>query len=284
MPDQDGRPWWMDARDEGAASRPRRVEGGIQINSTRGPVARTWWSQRFLQVLESLGVGGRLARGRTYARQGQLVTFAIGPGAVTAQVQGTRATPYAVRIGMPTFGKTEWAQIVQALADDASHTAALLNGELPREVEELVATTGSTLFPATPRELAMDCTCPDAQVPCKHLAAVCYVLAERFDADPFTILELRGRDRETLLDELRRHRATPDHPTGTDELRPLDQLLDSFFEAGVAPGLGRPPLVGPRTRPDALLDQVPPLPITVRDVDVRELLRPAYQALPDGHD
>ncbi|MDN5859059.1 MAG: hypothetical protein L0H84_10580, partial [Pseudonocardia sp.] len=84
MPDQDGRAWWADAQ----RSRPRRVEGGIQINSTRGPVARTWWSQRFLQVLEALGVGGRLARGRTYARQGQLVTFAIGPGSVTAQVQG----------------------------------------------------------------------------------------------------------------------------------------------------------------------------------------------------
>jgi uncharacterized Zn finger protein len=281
MPDQDGRPWWMDARDDGATARPRRVEGGIQINSTRGPVARTWWSQRFLQVLESLGVGGRLARGRTYARQGQLVTFEIGPGAVTAQVQGTRATPYAVRLGVPTFGKAEWAQIVQALADDASHTAALLNGELPREVEELVASTGSTLFPATPRELAMDCTCPDVQVPCKHLAAVCYVLAERFDADPFTILQLRGRDRVTLLDELRRRRAAPEEPAAADGLRPLDELLDSFFDAGVAPGLGRPPLAGPRTRPDALLDQVPAFPITVRDVDVRELLRPAYLALPE---
>ena len=89
MPDQDGRPWWMDAREEGVSARARKVEGGIQINATRGPVARTWWSQRFLQVLEALGVGGRLARGRTYARQGQIVAFEIGAGSARAQVQGT---------------------------------------------------------------------------------------------------------------------------------------------------------------------------------------------------
>jgi len=60
-------PWWADA----AATRPIRVTGGIQINSTRGVVARTWWSKRFLSVLEQIGVGGRMARGRAYARQGQ---------------------------------------------------------------------------------------------------------------------------------------------------------------------------------------------------------------------
>lgn len=279
MPDQDGRPWWMEARAEGATARPRKVEGGIQINAGRGPVARTWWSQRFLQVLEALGVGGRLARGRTYARQGQLVTFDVGPGSVTAQVQGTRPKPYSVRLGLPAFGKAEWAQIIQALADDASYTAALLNGEMPRDVEDVFAAAGSALFPASPRELTMDCTCPDQHVPCKHLAAVCYVLAERFDADPFTILALRGREREELLEELRRRRATPQEaaPAG---VAPLAEVLDAFFEAGVAPGLGRPPLAGPRTPSDALLDQLPAFPITVRDVALSELLRPAYLALP----
>lgn len=274
MPDQDGRAWWADA----APAPRRRVEGGIQINSTRGPIAQTWWSQRFLQVLESLGVGGRLARGRTYARQGQLVTFDVGPGSVTAQVQGSRERPYAVRIGLPTFGKVEWAQIVAALADDASYAAALLNGEIPRDVEEVFAAAGSPLFPASPREIAMDCTCPDVAVPCKHLAAVCYVLAERFDADPFTILVLRGRERDVLLEELRRRRAAADSPTAKG-VAPLAELLDTFFDAGTAPGLDSPPLVGPRTPSDALLDQVPAFPITVRDTSLTELLRPAYRAL-----
>ena len=120
---------------------------------------------------------------------------------------------------------------------------------------------GLSLFPASARDLALDCTCPDQAVPCKHLAAVCYVLAERFDADPFAMLALRGRDRETLLDDLRARRA----------------------ERGPAPRRTAPrwPRCCPRSTPavacrrprrardtpsDALLDQVPPFPVEIRGI------------------
>lgn len=270
--------WWRD----GEPARPRRVEGGIQIASARGAVARTWWSQRFIGVLEQLGVGGRLSRGRSYARAGQIVTLDVDAGSAVAQVQGSRPRPYRARIGIPTFGKAEWGAVAQALADDASYTAALLNGDMPREIEAVFAAVGLSLFPAGPRELVMDCSCPDQAVPCKHLAAVCYLLAERFDADPFEILALRGRDRDTLLEDLRTRRAAagpagPGGPGGpADGVPPLDEVLDTFFTAG--PGLGTR-LAGPRTPVDALLDQVPELAIDVRGERVTALLRPAYRAL-----
>ncbi|MEJ3654721.1 SWIM zinc finger family protein [Actinomycetes bacterium KLBMP 9759] len=268
MPD----PWWMDA----VPARPRKVEGGIQINSTRGKVARTWWSGRFIAVLESIGVGGRMARGRNYARAGQIISLDVSAGGAVAQVQGTRPRPYKVRIGIPTLGKAEWAAVAQALADDASYTAALLNGEMPRDIEAVFEAAGFALFPTSERDLSMDCTCPDVQVPCKHLAAVFYVLAERFDADPFEILALRGRDRATLLDDLRARRAAAD--TSTTETPPLAEALDSFFtmgpQAAEAERLSRP-----QTPSDALLDQLPTFAITVRGERVAELLRPAYQAL-----
>jgi uncharacterized Zn finger protein len=92
---------------------------------------------------------------------------------------------------------------------------------------------GLSLFPASARDLALDCTCPDQAVPCKHLAAVCYVLAERFDADPFAMLALRGRDRETLLADLRERRAeagpAPAHGT------PLAEVLSEFYAGGPCP-------------------------------------------------
>ncbi len=266
--------WWRDAE----PTRPRPVSGGIQINSTRGAVARTWWSQRFIGVLEQLGVGGRLSRGRSYARAGQIVSMDVEVGAVRAVVQGSRPRPYRVRIGMPAFGKAEWGQIVGALVDDASYAAALLNGEMPRDIESLFESVGLTLFPASSRDLAMDCSCPDHEVPCKHLAAVCYVLAERFDADPFEILALRGRDRDTLLTELRDRRAAATEDGGPTGAAPaLDEVLDGFFVAG--PGLDEP-LAGPRTPSDALLDQIPELTVDVRGERVTDLLRPAYRALP----
>jgi uncharacterized Zn finger protein len=271
MPD----PYWWRAAEP---SRPRPVTGGIQINSTRGAVARTWWSQRFIGVLEQIGVGGRLSRGRSYARAGQIVSMDVDVGAVRAVVQGSRPKPYQARIGIPAFGKAEWARIGQALVDDASYAAALLNGEMPRDIESVFERVGLTLFPASAADLAMDCSCPDFQVPCKHLAAVCYVLAERFDADPFQILALRGRDRETLLAELRAKRAAAAADARPAGVPALEDVLDSYFALG--PGLEEP-LAGPRTPTDALLDQVPELAVDVRGARITELLRPAYLALGD---
>jgi uncharacterized Zn finger protein len=264
--------WWRDAE----PTRPRKVSGGIQIHSTRGAVARTWWSQRFIGVLEQIGVGGRLSRGRSYARAGQIVSLEIEVGAVRAAVQGSRPRPYQVRIGIPAFGKAEWGQLGQALVDDASYAAALLNGEMPHDIESVFAAVGLTLFPASSRDLAMDCTCPDYQVPCKHLAAVFYVLAERFDADPFEILALRGRDREALLSDLRARRAAAAASGPGAGVPALEDVLDRFFVAG---GPVDEPLTGPRTPSDALLDQIPELAVDVRGQRVTDLLRPAYQAL-----
>lgn len=273
MPDAPDPYWWRDAE----PARPRRVEGGIQINSARGKVARTWWSGRFLSVLEEVVVGGRLARGKTYARAGQILSLDVDAGGTVAQVQGSRPKPYAVRVGIPAYGKAEWAEITGYLAEDASYAAALLGGEMPRGIEDVFARAGLALFPAGPRDLVMDCTCPDVAVPCKHLAAVFYVLAERFDADPFQMLALRGRDRETLLDELRERRAAsaPAAPGAGS----LEDVMDAYFTAG--PGLGQR-LSGPPTPSDALLDQLPEFPVAVRGVPLTEVLRPAYRALGTG--
>jgi uncharacterized Zn finger protein len=268
--DDEPEPFWRSA----PPARPRPVEGGIQINATRGAVARTWWSARFLAVLEAAGVGGRLARGRTYARRGQTVSLQVDAGAATARVQGSAARPYRVRIGMPTLTKERWSAVLDALASDASLTAALLAGELPYEVEDVFAAQGLALFPAGPGDLVMDCTCPDLTVPCKHVAAVFYLLAERFDAEPFDVLALRGRDRETLLDELRARRT----PTPAAAPLPLDPA--AFYAAGSADSPHDVP-TGPPTPADTLLDQVPPLPLAVRGRDVVELLRPLYRALAD---
>jgi uncharacterized Zn finger protein len=262
-------PFWAQ---EDHPKRPLRVENGVQIHSTRGTVARTWWSKRFLAVLEQLGVGGRLARGRSYARSGQIVSCEIDAGAVVALVQGTRPTPYKVRIGIPAWGNQDWSRAEQALADDAWYAATLLVGGMPSEIEELFDGLGLALFPASQRDLSMDCTCPDGTVPCKHLAAVFYLLAERFDADPFAVLALRGRDRGTVLDALRARRTrAPEAPP-----LPVDPL--DFYRAAAAPDLP----AGPPTPADALLDRVPALPLAVRGRDVVELLRPLYRALDDA--
>ena len=257
-------------------SRPRPVEGGIKARSARGAIARTWWSQRFVAVLEGIGLGSRLQRGRSYARRGQVISFEVEPGSVNAQVQGSRVRPYRVRIGIPAFGKSEWARVEGALAENAWYTAKLLAGEMPDDIEDVFAGLGLSLFPSTARELSMDCSCPDFAVPCKHLAATFYLLAESFDDDPFTILAWRGRERDDLLANLEatRGHGAPAADRGEPSSAALADCLDIFY--GPRGQITVPP--PPHTAVDALLDQLPDVSVAVRGRPLTELLRPAYLA------
>jgi uncharacterized Zn finger protein len=257
------------------------VEGGLKARSRRGAIAQTWWSERFIDVLEGIGLGSRLQRGRTYARKGQVTRLHLDAGLVTASVQGSRAQPYRVRIGLTAYGKADWAELERELAGSAWYLAKLLAGEMPEDIEEVFGRLGLPLFPSSPRELTLDCSCPDREVPCKHLAAVCYLLAESFDEDPFRILAWRGREREDLLANLRSART--DGPPAADAAEgrtapPLEDVLDSFFALQGA----LPTSSSPTVAPDALLDQLPPVEFAVRSHPLPDLLRPAYVAFPSG--
>ena len=202
-------PWWQDY--EPAA--PIEVEGGVRARSKRGAIGEQWWSQRFIAALESYGMSGRLQRGRSYARRGQVLAFHLTAGEVTARVQGSRPRPYEVSIMVRVLTPDQWRAVEARLASQALFRARLLAGEMPAEIEEVFASCGTPLFPAAPRDLDMECSCPDWEVPCKHLAAVCYVLAEAFDDDPFAMLAWRGQPRDELLAALR-GRASADGPSG----------------------------------------------------------------------
>jgi uncharacterized Zn finger protein len=95
------------------------------------------------------------------------------------------------------------------MASQALFLARLLAGEMPTQIEEAFAAAAAPLFPTRSSELAMSCSCPDWAMPCKHIAATFYLLAEAFDADPFQILHWRGRERQTLLANLRALRGGP---------------------------------------------------------------------------
>jgi uncharacterized Zn finger protein len=189
-------------------SKPRAVEGGLVARSARGAIGEQWWSRRFLEVLESFALGSRLTRGKNYARRGQVLSLSVAPGVVRASVQGSRKTPYKVSIVLPAFDELVWAKVEVSLAEQAIHSARLLAGEMPHDLEEVFSAAGAPLFPQRAQDLAQSCSCPDWEVPCKHLAATFYLLAEHFDEDPFAILLWRGRPREALLVRLRELRGS----------------------------------------------------------------------------
>jgi uncharacterized Zn finger protein len=188
---------------------PRPVREGIKAR-TKGKIGgQTWWAERWISVLESFGWewANRLHRGRSYARRGQVIGYEIAPGQIAARVQGSRPKPYSVEIRVKQLSRQGWDRVAGALSKQAVFAAKLLAGEMPRQVEEAFRKARASLFPASARELDMQCSCPDWAVPCKHIAAVYYIVGEAFDRDPFLMFHLRGRSREQLLSVLRKKRA-----------------------------------------------------------------------------
>ncbi len=259
------------------AGKPIEVDGGIAVRAKRGKIGERWWSRRFVDVLERVCDGGRLARGRAYARKGQVMDFALSAGKVTARVQGSRPQPYAVTIAIAAFDETQWTDLTEALGSRALYRAALLAGEMPHEIVDLFDEHRLPLFPD---DLDIRCSCPDWSVPCKHGSAVLYVLAEAFDDDPFLVLAWRGRSRDALLDALR---GTPEpldtvDPLAVDET-PLADRIGDYYSPGISLSRLRERPSRVTAPPELLLRALDVPPVKVRHIPLVDLLRPAYRDL-----
>jgi uncharacterized Zn finger protein len=145
-----------------------------------------------------------LGRGRSYARRGQVLSIEIDKGKVSGKVQGSRPKPYDVKLQVKTLSASDWQKLAKVLSRQAIFSAKLLMGEMPLDIEKAFKEAGLSLFPEKLKDLKTACSCPDWSNPCKHIAAVYYLLAEEFDRDPFLIFKLRGMNREDLIAMLKK--------------------------------------------------------------------------------
>lgn len=215
-------------------TKPKEAKDGIKARSKRGSFAKNWWAQRWISALERLVDSGRLSRGRSYARKGQVLSIEETKGGISARVQGSRKTPYKVNIQVTSLTDTEWDKVFDALAEQAIFTAQLLAGEMPQDIEQAFDAAKVSLFPARRGDLVTDCSCPDYANPCKHIAATHYILGERFDEDPFLIFRLRGRTQEQAMEALRQRRTgepeLEEEPEEPEAVIPLEEQIAQFWE------------------------------------------------------
>lgn len=263
---------WDDPWRSYPASKPRPIDGGIATRKQRGAMADTWWSKRVVDLLDSYGLGSRMQRGRRYARQGQLVSFDVQPGLVVAQVQGSRRTPYVANVQFAALTDQQWGSVQHEIDSTLQFSARLLAGEVPPELEAVFDRAGVSLLPRRWTDLRASCSCPDWEVPCKHVAAVLYVLADRLDDDPWLLLAWRGRTREQVLAHLGADAETADRVAPWWPLTPGAPLP---FEAGEFESLSD-------TDASATLARLGPLDVEVRGRPAADLLAAAYVALTDG--
>ncbi|CCH67490.1 hypothetical protein RINTHH_13350 [Richelia intracellularis HH01] len=193
-----------------------KVEG---LNTTR-----EWWSQRWLDLLNSYRFKKRLERARNYARQGKILSIEFKGTRVIAKVQGSELEPYRVSIFLDTFTEEEWGFVVATMASKAIFAAQLLAGEMPQNIEDVFAANGLSLFPFTLSDIHSECSCPDTANPCKHIGAVYYRLSDCFSEDPFILFQLRGCTKEQIISNLRLFRSIDIETTSITEERAESEM------------------------------------------------------------
>ncbi len=268
-------------------SKPKKVDNGIKLKSKRGEIASRWWSQRWIQVLESFHLGARLDRGKSYARQGQVIELNITTGNISAKVQGSARSPYNVSITLQPLTRQEWQRIIEIMASQAKFAAKLLTGEMPDNIEEAFIESKIPLFPTKIRDLKTECSCPDSANPCKHIAAVYFILAEKFEEDPFMIFKLRGMDKEEILGTLRESRSGDQPPTKNNGKKPqnqrtkkkvtrgnlIDKKISNFWSGAWEPislCISPPPIE------NAIIKRLGPSPFTVKQINASTLFEKIY--------
>ncbi|MBE9002552.1 SWIM zinc finger family protein [Nostoc sp. LEGE 12447] len=178
--------------------------------------SREWWSQQWLDLLDSYRFKKRLERARNYARQGNVLSIEFKGAKVLARVQGSEVEPYKVSLSLEPFSDEQWGYVIETMSQRAIFAAKLLAGEMPQNIEEVFTANGLSIFPFTLGDVQSKCSCPDKANPCKHIGALYYQLGDRFSEDPFVLFQLRGRTKEQIISDLRQLRSAKIQPITTE--------------------------------------------------------------------
>lgn len=248
-----------------------------------------WWVQRWVDLLNNYRFKKRLERGRKYAREGNILNIEYKGAKVVALVQGTAEDPYKLSIWLDSFTDEDWNYVIDSLAEHALFSAQLLAGEMPDDIEAVFTANGLSLFPFQLAEVHSRCDCPDPKNPCKHIAAVYYQLGDFFREDPFILFQLRGRDRQQILDALRQKRQQSEDAINEAEVAttiveetpsttsqpPLDVSTFWQYDQPLDPSLV---VVAPSS--STVLDVLDNIPLPVNDARiVMAYLRDLYQTV-----
>ena len=148
---------------------------GVPVEEVRPrsrKITETFWGRAWCDHLERFSdYANRLPRGRTYVRNGSVCHLEIRKGTVTAKVIGSEL--YEVSVKVRKLSKDKWRSLKKRCARGVSSLLELLQGKLSSSVMKVVTDSKGGLFPL-PREIRLECSCPDWATTCKHVAAVLY--------------------------------------------------------------------------------------------------------------
>ncbi len=174
-----------------------------QIKSELIRFANTSWGKQWIQSNLSIGRPFRMQRGIEYVKDERRIdNLSINKGQIFATVQGTAPTPYRVKINFDTIPEDGWKKILEKFTNKIINLIELLEGSLPEDIISTFEETEYSLFPDASQGFNAKCSCPDSAIPCKHIAAVILYIARVLDYNPLLLLELRGKSKSEILNDL----------------------------------------------------------------------------------
>jgi uncharacterized Zn finger protein len=209
-------------------------------------IARTFWGKAWCDNLEAYSdYENRLPRGRTYVRNGSVIDLKIEPGKVRARVVGSSL--YQIEIGIAAVPAAHWKSLAKECTGSIASLVELLQGKLSKAVMERICQPKTGLFPA-PKDIQLDCSCPDWATMCKHVAAVLYGVGARLDEQPELLFTLRQVDAADLVTQ------AAELPVKSKKAPPKAKVLDDaeladVFGIEMAATADAPPATKKKTAP-----------------------------------
>lgn len=187
----------------------------------------TWWGKQWLLSLSKIDYANRIPRGKTYANTGKVLDVVVSENRITAKVKGHYASYYDVSVAVPQFTQKEKDILIDAIIQNNNIIAALTNSTLAPEILDIAKEKDIQIFPKRWNDLKMYCDCPDYAVPCKHLAAVIYIMSKEIDTDPFVLFRIKGLD---ILEELSKR--------NVDITKTKESIISTWRECAQRPDKG----------------------------------------------
>ncbi len=240
---------WPEQNKPRPPENPRRVIGGYKFKRKGGIENFPWTADPLFRATLLAANTDAVEEGHSYALSGQTVTLLVSTSQVVSSVQGRLSRPYQVEITFASWTPEEWDKVITALCAEAVFAARFLVGELPAAVADLIPSLGirTPLVPMKPGSKAscdpiLKCSC-GAEQPCKHVVSMMHILAERIEAEPLLLFQLRGMPVARVLERIHEKRtlstrgenqahplpqAASDHALVT----PIENLLHDFWRPG----------------------------------------------------
>ncbi|NLK62413.1 MAG: DEAD/DEAH box helicase [Fusobacteria bacterium] len=162
----------------------------------------TWWGKEWLNAFSNIDIQNRLTHGKSYLNNSENIRDIVITGeGLVASVKSDKPKPYTVKIKMKNYTNDDKFKILEILNKNKNYISSMLLGKINEEFIDELKKNEIKIFPKNWSDIEANCDCDDWAVPCKHIVAVMYIIANKIDKNPFLIFEIHNYNIKSDLEK-----------------------------------------------------------------------------------